>query len=67
MLLMNKSEATASGKWITEHLSGSYACLSGGKSVRPALQLAVGVVDTVSNEKPDRILQRIGAFLVSAA
>jgi GGDEF domain-containing protein len=65
MLSMKKSEALASGKWITEHLSGAYACMKSGKTVRPALQLTVGVVDTVPNEKPDRILERIGLFLVS--
>ena len=26
-LFMKKSEAIASGKWVTEHLSGSYACM----------------------------------------
>ena len=42
MLLAKKSEALASAKWITEHLSGAYACLKGGKTVRPAVQLTVG-------------------------
>ena len=42
MLTVKKSEALASAKWITEHLSGSYACLKGGKTVRPAVQLTVG-------------------------
>jgi GGDEF domain-containing protein len=63
-LAMKKSEAMASGKWISEHLSGSYACMKDGKTVRPGLQLSVGVVDTVANEQPDRVLARIGAFLV---
>jgi GGDEF domain-containing protein len=65
MLAMKKSEAIASGKWVTEHLSGSYACMKDGKTVHPALQLTVGVVDTVANEQPERILERIGVFLVS--
>jgi len=65
MLSMTKAEAIASGKWITEHLSGSYACMKEGKAVRPALQLNVGVVDTAASEKPERILERIGVFLVS--
>jgi GGDEF domain-containing protein len=65
LLTISKAEAMASGKWITEHLSGAYACMKGGKAVRPALQLTVGVVDTAPNEKPDRILERIGLLLVS--
>jgi hypothetical protein len=38
--------------------------LKSGNAVRPTLQLSVGVVDTAVNELPDRILQRIGVFLV---
>lgn len=60
-----KAEALASGKWITEHLSGPYSCLLEGKPVRPSLQLTVGVVDTSARETPERILERVGAFLVS--
>ena len=65
MLSVNKSELLASGKWLTEHLSGAYACMKSGKTVRPTVQLTVAVVDTAPNEKPDRILERIGLFLVS--
>jgi GGDEF domain-containing protein len=64
MLLAKKSEALASAKWITEHLSGSYACLKGGKTVRPTVQLTVGVVETAVHEQPERIIERIGLFLV---
>ncbi len=66
-LTMKKSEAMATGKWISENLAGNYACLKGGKAVRPMLQLTVGVVDTVTSEKPERILERIGAFLTGQA
>lgn len=65
MLSLTKSEALASGKWITEHLSGAYACMKAGKAIRPTLQLTVGIVDTTANEKPERVLERIGVFLVS--
>jgi GGDEF domain-containing protein len=64
MLTAKRTEALASAKWITENLSGSYACLKSGKTVRPVLQLTVGVVDTAANELPERIIERIGAFLV---
>ena len=60
---MKKAEAVASGKWITEHLSGTYACLHGGKTVRPALQLNVGIVDTIHSDSPERVLERVGVFL----
>jgi GGDEF domain-containing protein len=66
MAPMKKAEALATGKWITEHLSGTYVCLQGGKPVRPALQLNVGVVDTLAGEAPARVLERIGVFLTGA-
>ena len=65
ILLSQKSEALVTARWINENLSGAYACLKAGKTVRPALQLTVGVVDTAANETPARILERIGAFLVA--
>ena len=64
ILLAKKSEALASAKWITEHLSGAYACLKDGKTVRPVVQLTVGVVETAVHEQPERIIERIGLFLV---
>ena len=67
MLTAKKSEALTSAKWITEHLSGTYACLNAGKTVRPAVQLTVGVVDTSAHETPERILERVGAFLVGSS
>ena len=65
LLTAKKSDALASAKRITEHLSGAYACVKDGKTTRPMLQLSVGVVDTGANEKPERIIERIGAFLAS--
>jgi len=66
LLKAPKSDAVTSGKWITEHLSGSYACLQAGKTVRPTLQLNVGVVDTVTGESPEAILDRVTMFLTGA-
>ena len=63
MVSVPKSEAVARGKWITENLSGAYACLLAGKPVRPSVQVSVGIVDAVSRETPERILERAGAFL----
>ena len=67
MLSMKKSEAMASGKWITEHLSGAYACMKDGKTVRPSPATHRRSGGHVANEKPERILERIGVFLVSQA
>ena len=67
MLVAKKSEAMASAKWINEHLSGSYACLQAGKTVRPVLQLTVGVVDTAPQDTAERIIERIGIFLLGQA
>jgi diguanylate cyclase (GGDEF)-like protein len=64
MLTAKKSEALASAKWITEHLSGAYSCLKSGKTVRPTLQITVGIVDTAPHDTPERIIERIGVFLV---
>jgi GGDEF domain-containing protein len=66
MVGINKPEAVASGKWITEHLSGAYACLNGGKTVRPTLQLNVGVVDTGDGEPVADVLERVGIFLTGS-
>jgi GGDEF domain-containing protein len=66
MLPMKKAEALVSAKWITEHLSGTYACLLDGKTVRPALQLNVGVVDTSPGETAERVLERLGTFLTGS-
>src|SRR5450759_5003770 len=64
MITANKAEALASAKWINEHLSGDYACLKSGKTVRPILRLTLGVVDTSAQDTPERIIERIGVFLV---
>src|ERR1035441_8218645 len=64
MLVAKKSEAMASAKWITEHLSGAYSCLIAGRAVRPVLQITVGVIDTAAQDTAERIIERIGLFLV---
>jgi len=64
MLVAKKSEAMASAKWVTEHLSGAYACLIAGKAVRPVLQITVGVIDTSAQDTAERIIERVGLFLV---
>jgi GGDEF domain-containing protein len=57
-----KAEAVTLAKWLAEHLSGAYSCLQGGKCVRPALQLSVGVVE-LCGEHPHRVLVKVSEFL----
>jgi GGDEF domain-containing protein len=64
VLVAKKSEAMASAKWVTEHLSGSYTCLVAGKAVRPVLQITVGVIDTAAQDTAERIIERVSLFLV---
>ena len=63
MLSVEKSEAMASAKWVTEHLAGAYACLQKGRTVHPSLQLSVAVVDTQPGDPPERTLKRVKEFL----
>jgi diguanylate cyclase (GGDEF)-like protein len=58
-----RPEALARAKWISEHLAGSYACLQSGKTVRPALEVTVGVVDSDPDEPVELILKRVGELL----
>ncbi len=59
---LSKTEAMATAKWISENLSGSYACLKDGKSVRPSLQVHVAVLDRASGESAERVLARAAEF-----
>jgi len=59
---LGRPEAIGLATHIADHLSGSYICLQAGKTVRPALQLRVGVVDSVG-DNPEGILQRIMEIL----
>jgi GGDEF domain-containing protein len=61
MLSATKIETMAKARWVAEHLSGVYTCVYEGKTVRPALQVSVAVVDSAT-ESPARTLERVGAF-----
>jgi diguanylate cyclase (GGDEF)-like protein len=66
MVKLKKTEAVTLAKWITDNLSGTYACLKNGKAVRPSVQVSLAIVETAANEPTDRVLQRIEGFLVRA-
>ncbi|MBZ5619536.1 MAG: hypothetical protein LAQ69_12545 [Acidobacteriia bacterium] len=62
LLDISVAEATVIAKSVSAQLSGSYACMLAGKTVRPSLQLSVAVVDS-EGSPPDRILERVKGFL----
>jgi GGDEF domain-containing protein len=57
-----REEALASAQWIGEHLSGAYACLQGGKTVRPRIQVNTEVVELLPDRDADATLGRIEQF-----
>lgn len=66
MVKLKKGDALNLAKWIGDNLSGSYACLKGGKAVRPAVQVSVAIVETFSQESPEKVMQRVDGFMVRA-
>ena len=62
ILRMDQPAAAALAKKISEGLAGPYACLKGGKTVRPSLQLRIALVER-GKDSHDRILQRVAEFL----
>ncbi len=66
MLSVEKAEAMASAKWVTEHLAGAYACLLKGKTVHPSLQVSVALVDNQPGDPPERTLKRVQDFFTGA-
>jgi GGDEF domain-containing protein len=60
---LGKAEAMAAAKWLAENLSGRYACLKEGKTVRPVLQVSTALVDREAAESPARMLSRVAEFL----
>jgi GGDEF domain-containing protein len=66
ILSVEKLEAIASARWVTEHLSGAYACLQKGKTVHPSIQVNVAVVDNPPGDPPERTLMRVQEFFTGA-
>ena len=59
------SKDRASSQWIAERLSGIYTCIQSGKTVRPALEVTLGIVESTSQETAGTTLERVGTFLTS--
>jgi diguanylate cyclase (GGDEF)-like protein len=62
ILKMDQPAAAALARKISEGLTGPYACLKAGKTVRPALQLRIALVEK-GNDPAEKILQRANEFL----
>ncbi|MBV8903340.1 MAG: hypothetical protein JOZ22_06855 [Acidobacteriia bacterium] len=56
------NEVLIAAKWITQHLSGAYACLQGGKTVRPTVQVAVKVLEFIPGDGAENALEQVGQF-----
>lgn len=61
-----KSDAITAARWVAEHLSGAYACLQNGKSVRPAIQVNVAVLEFKGEDNPEHTLRQVGKFLTGS-
>jgi GGDEF domain-containing protein len=54
--------AQAASKWLTGQLSGAYACVQNGKTVRPSVQVSVAVVEYSPKEGSQAALKRVKQF-----
>jgi GGDEF domain-containing protein len=57
-----RDEVLATAQWIGEHLSGAYACLQGGKTVRPRIQVKTEVLELLPGRHAKETLDRAGQF-----
>ncbi|MBZ5576503.1 MAG: GGDEF domain-containing protein [Acidobacteriia bacterium] len=58
-----KAEALTAAKWIAERLSGAYACVQGGRTVRPAIQVEVAVVERLPGADAEPALAQVQDYL----
>lgn len=57
-----EEESRKLARYISEHLSGTYVCLHGGKTVLPGLEVKTSVIPAAEGGSPE-LLKRIGGFL----
>jgi GGDEF domain-containing protein len=48
--------------WLREHLSGAYACLQGGKTVLPSIQLEIQILELAPGHNTEETLRQVGGF-----
>jgi GGDEF domain-containing protein len=58
---------SSASQWATAQLSGTYSCVQSGKTVRPSLEVSVGIVDSLARETAEETLDRVKMFLTGAA
>ena len=63
MISQPRDPKATNHRWAPDQLSGIYTCLQSGKTVRPSLQVTLGIVDSVSRETAERTLDRVKMFL----
>jgi len=62
ILAVPEEESRKIARYIAEHLSGTYVCLHGGKTVLPGLQVKTSMVPALEGGSP-QLVQRVSAFL----
>jgi GGDEF domain-containing protein len=62
ILPVSYGEAQDTAKWVREHVAGSYACLLGGKLVRPAIQATAALFDLAAESEIEKTIQTVEQF-----
>jgi len=57
-----QNEALVAAKLLPQLLSGPYSCVQNGKTVRPAIQVGVAVLEFVPGDAVERTLKKINQF-----
>lgn len=59
---ISKTEAIALGKRMSKTLSGQYSCLRDGKVLRPTVHVTIGIVEPITDEPAERMIERVDLF-----
>jgi GGDEF domain-containing protein len=58
----SEKDFTAGAGWLREHLSGAYACLQGGKTVLPSIQVEIEVLELAPGPNLEEIFRQLNEF-----